>query len=500
MSIRTNFQIALKKAVQDVILEAKTAYSQDFSRAISLELENNKVRGNKKQKLGELRYGISGDAGKTSSYLKDVVLKKLKEDKDYNLLVAPPDRAKKGDSKSGTYNTFKITVLKPFKIGKYMAQKGDICYILDNLKAKSSITDKMLTPDGLNLGGNTYDSVDKIKKVVSAKLSQHVKNEVISSIHMEFMLMLIDNLRIVKRQFNSVSDLTAGFSETINFEGEFEQISDTDILKIAKDFGEILGGVFMLQKTGYSKLGLNFPAAANEPLVDFYIDGQGLSMKAGQGASASLSNVAKLIESDPKKWEKLMSTNDEKLMLNVVRIFGSESAFSGMFRVAELINCPGWEYLKELLGDKSLTYSKLNSKDLTEWIRKEFTNNPEETYAKFTRYFNRLKKGPAGWDNKESQIIDAIAREKGYGLIFSPLAYHVKDTLNDNQLLIDALASVIQKFDVLQLYIDLKISTKNKYQKYTLKKFAEGKFLFNATPSVNDPTRNKFSFKMVKKA
>jgi hypothetical protein len=34
---------------------------------------------------------------------------------------------------------------------------------------------------------------------------------------------------------------------------------------------------------------------------------------------------------------------------------------------------------------------------------------------------------------------------------------------------------------------------------YTLKKFAEGKFLFNATPSVNLPTRNKFGFKMVKK-
>jgi len=61
------------------------------------------------------------------------------------------------------------------------------------------------------------------------------------------------------------------------------------------------------------------------------------------------------------------------------------------------------------------------------------------------------------------------------------------------------LASVVQKFDVLQLYIDLSINTKKKYQKYLLKKFAEGKFLFNATPSVNMPTRNKFSFKMVKK-
>lgn len=498
MSIRTNFQIELNKLNYDTLHEAKTKYSQRFAKAMSQELESNGIRGNKQQKLDQLRYGISGDEGETSNFLKSKILKGAKEDSDYNLLVAPPDRAKKGDSKSGTYNTFKITVLRPFKFGKYAAKKGDICYILDNLKAKSNITDKMLTPDGLDLGGNSYKTLDEIKKVVSKKLSKHVKSNVISTVHEDFMLMLIDNLRTVKKEFNNVKDLTAGSSETLNFEGDFEAISSTDILKIAKDFGEILGGVYMLQKTGQSKLGLGFPIAANEPLVDFYIQGQGLSMKAGQGASASLSNVAKLIESNPKKWEKRMSTEDEKLMLNIVRIFGSETAFAGMFKVAELINCPGWNYLKELLGDNSLTYNKLSSKGLTEWVRTEFKNNPEETYDKFTTYFDRLNRRPAGWKDKESQIIDAIAREKGYGLIFSPLAYHVKDSLNDNKLLIDALASVIQKFDVLQLYIDLKISTKNKYQKYTLKRFADGKFIFNATPSVNDPTRNKFSFKMLK--
>ena len=39
-----------------------------------------------------------------------------------------------------------------------------------------------------------------------------------------------------------------------------------------------------------------------------------------------------------------------------------------------------------------------------------------------------------GWSNKELQIEDAIARDKGFGLVFSTLAYHVKDTLNNNSL------------------------------------------------------------------
>ena len=255
----------------------------------------------------------------------------------------------------------------------------------------------------------------------------------------------------------------------------------------------------MLQNCNAEPNGLEFPIAANEPLIDFYIGGQGLSMKAGNGASASLSNVSKLIEQDPKKWEKLMSTDNEKLMLNVVRTFGNETAFSGMFKVAELINAPGWGYLKELLDKPNLKASDLDSKALTQWVRDEFTNDPDKAYDKFDKYFNRLGKSVDGWSNKELQIEDAIARDKGFGLVFSTLAYHVKDSLNNNSLLIDALGSVIQKFDVLQLYIDLKINTKKKYHKYLLKKFAEGKFLFNATPSVNMPTRNKFSFKMIKK-
>ena len=490
--IRTRFEVALN--------EAKNPYSQDLAKQIRDVLLKNKIRGNKTQKLDELRFGISGDSKQTNEYIQSKVLVNGKLDQDYVLTFEGPDRAKKGDAKSGTFNTHKITIINPFKIGKYLAKAGDIVYIIDNLKAKSNIQNKMLTPDGLGLGGKQFKSVNKIKKIVDDKLTKLVNSESISTAHKDFMLALIDNLRKIKKQYNNITEISAGVNDQLFFDGDYDQlISDSDVAKIAKDFGEILGGIYMMQLTGSAGQGLGFPEAANEPLVDFYIDGQGLSMKAGQGASASLSNVAKLIESDPKKWEDLMSTENEKLMLQVVRLFGSETAFMGMFKVAELIQCPGWNFLKELLDQSNLSADELDPKALTQWVREYFTNKPDEAYEKFSTYFNRLNKRPDGWDNKEAQIEDAIARKEGHGLIFSPLAYHVKDTLNDNELLIDALASVVQKFDVLQLYIDLSINTKKKYQKYLLKKFAEGRFKFNATPSVNMPTRNKFSFKMVKK-
>jgi hypothetical protein len=489
--IRVKFQKAMN--------EARQPYSQGLSQVIRDILLKNKVRGNKKQKLDELRFGISGDSKQTVDYLSNVALKGINQ-QHYTITFEGPDRAKKGDAKSGTYNTYKITILNPISINKYKAQPGDVVYIIDNLKAKSNIQNKMLTPDGLGLGGKTFKNLDEVKRAVETALLQLVSNESISEVHKEFMLLLIDSLRTIKKRYTHVSDVAAGATDQIFFEGEYgDHLSDPDVAKIAKDYGEILGGIYMLQMTGGGAKGLEFPTAANEPLVDFYIDGQGLSMKAGTGASASLSNVASLISQNPSKWENLMSTENEKLMLKVVQLFGNETAFMGMFKVAELLNTPGWEYLKELLGDKNLKADKLDSTKLTQWVREYFTKNPDEAYEKFDTYFSRLNKKPDGWDNKELQIEDAIQRKEGYGLIFSPLAYHVKDQLNDNDLLIDALASVVQKFDVLQLYIDLSINTKKKYQKYLLKKFAEGKFLFNATPSVNMPTRNKFSFKMVKK-
>ena len=327
--IRVKFQKAMN--------EARQPYSQGLSQVIRDILLKNKVRGNKTQKLDELRFGISGDSKQTVDYLSNVALKGINQ-QHYTITFEGPDRAKKGDAKSGTYNTYKITILNPISINKYKAQPGDVVYIIDNLKAKSNIQNKMLTPDGLGLGGKTFKNLDEVKRAVETALLQLVSNESISEVHKEFMLLLIDSLRTIKKRYTHVSDVAAGATDQIFFEGEYgDHLSDPDVAKIAKDYGEILGGIYMLQMTGGGAKGLEFPTAANEPLVDFYIDGQGLSMKAGTGASASLSNVAALISQNPSKWENLMSTENEKLMLKVVQLFGNETAFMGMFKVAELL-------------------------------------------------------------------------------------------------------------------------------------------------------------------
>lgn len=103
--------------------EAKLPYSQGLSQIVRDILLKNKVRGNKTQKLDELRFGISGDSKQTIDYLNNVVLKGINQ-QHYTITFEGPDRAKKGDAKSGTYNTYKITVLNPISIEGYKAQSG----------------------------------------------------------------------------------------------------------------------------------------------------------------------------------------------------------------------------------------------------------------------------------------------------------------------------------------------------------------------------------------
>jgi len=489
------------RAKMTAILERKKIdYSADMANEIKSILLKNGKRGNKKQDLFGLRFGISGDVSKTENYIKKVILKDI-EESNYTLSWAAPDKVKKGESQSGTFNTHKITVINPFKLGKYNTKSGDAVYIIDNLKAKSNIQNKQLTPDGLGLSGGQYNSVSKLIAHVERSLNVYVERENISMPHFEFMMDLLnDIIESTPKKYNSVLEVS-GKSFEIPFKTTYEiedRISSPDIAKIAKDFGEVLGGAYLLCLTGGGEKGLEFPYDSNEPLVDFYIDGQSISMKSGGGAAPSLSNIANMLSKDPLKWEKLMSSEDQKLMLRVVRTFNDYDAAIGMFKVAEMIDAPGWHYFKAAIGEGDLTGDRLDRNKLNNFVLRSFIETPDEAYDLFTTYYEKLGRFPENWENKEKQIEDAISRKYAFGLLSSPLAYHVKDMLNENPDMLEALSEVMHKFNVLQLYIDLKIGKTKKYQKYTLKPFEGGKFKFNATPSVNNPIRNKFSVKMVK--
>ena len=75
-------------------------YSQDLAKEVRDLLLKNKIRGNKTQNLSELRFGISGDPQQTAIWIAATIFPNIKGD-DYILTYEGPDRAKKGEAKSG---------------------------------------------------------------------------------------------------------------------------------------------------------------------------------------------------------------------------------------------------------------------------------------------------------------------------------------------------------------------------------------------------------------
>lgn len=465
--------------------------------------------GNKTQtESNGLRYGISGDSKETLEFITGVILDKVKS-RSYNIDVAKPDRVKKGNSRSGTYYTYKITALEDFeykvKSDKVLVEKGSTVYFVDNLKAKSNIQNKMLTPDGLGLSGKSYDSIGSVIADVTSGLNDMYTSEVIGLPHKSLMESLMKDLGSISTGFNSILDISEGDSDTIQFKTDIiENISDSDIAKIGKDFGEILGGIYMLQKVKRGESGLKFPERANEPLVDFYIEGQGLSMKSASGAAASLSNIGNLIAGlSSTEYDEISANENEKLLLNIIEKYSTLSAYEGTVKVALTLKDvnPGWSLYSSMLNYIGITEPlTIKHEEITTALRNSFKNNPKETYSKLTEYFYNMPNygTPKGWSDEKLAIEDGLAREQGYGVIHSPLNYSNIAALNSNTILLDALNSVVQKFDILQLYIDLSINRKKKFQKYTLKKFAAGRFKFATSSSINKPIQNKVSFKMIK--
>jgi len=496
--IKARFESAMLK--ESNTTKKGVVYSSKLAKEVEGILKKQGRPGNKKQDYFGLRFGISGDPAETEKYISDVIFKNV-DSSNYRLSWFAADRAKKGEAQSGTFNTHKIMIVNPTKVGKYLALPGDQIYIIDNLKAKSNIQNKMLTPDGLGLSGGKYLNTSTLRSHLVRAFGVLESREVITPIHTEFMFTLFDDIvNNTKKKYDSVLDMPSNSPYVIDIISDFSggKISQPDIDKIAKDFGEILGGAYLLCLIGPGELGLEFPYDSNEPMVDFYLDGQAISMKSGAGAAPSLSNVGNVIRSDYKKWTNLMSNENQQLMLDIVLTFHENEAMAGLFKVAELLNTPGWHLFKTLMGDANLKAEDIDKKELNKKIIEMFKNTPDEAYDLFDTYFKGLNKFPDKWKNKELQIQDAIQRPFPFGLVMSPLAYHVKDELNSNEKLLDALEEVMQKFDVLQLYIDLKVGTTKSYQKYTIIPFAEGRFKFHSTTSVNQPTRNKFSVKMIK--
>jgi hypothetical protein len=473
-------ELAENRRILEALLkkEAKEP-SADLFKALATSLG-----GKPESKKGKhIRTTIGGESEAIEAITKALDSIKIGK-KDYEINVIPPNEFSKG-SRSGTFNTYKVTLLKDLGANK----KGSEIFIVSTVKeGKSTIRGKSLTPGAFGLEGKLFKNSDAIVKSVDSTLSSMPNKE------------LAKALSLLVRDVNGVKSQKAdNISEVKNYSKSIPLSKDTqkalsvilpgDIDKIGVDFGEILGAILMGKEVKLEK-GIFFPQESNAALTDFFIDGYGISSKYKKGASATLTKI--ISDVDP---ENLTTKEEKSFYKNFSSAFQSGVAESYL-KLAKKYNPEEMGRLAYIMGvnEKDITIQSINDY-IIQLLNGKIPNdkNPkadkkiEQDLAQFFAVTKSKPAFPINWGN--------FKKGKYYGLIISPLAAAVAKKLNSDTKYTEALKGIVGKVEVKQLYLDFNL--KSNSMSFKLKSFADPSSTFTFTPtnmSAYNPDNGKMGF------
>lgn len=344
-----------------------------------------------------------------------------------------------------------------------MLQKPGVRSTTDPTNVKT-IGNKVLTPDGLGLGGETVHKRNYVKTVDAAidsckLVAPHVK---------EFMKLFVNK-----------SDKTVStFSKAV------KDISDKDLAIIAKDFGEVAGAWWFLNHYDKDIVSIEFPARSNEPLVDYYgVYNNGLkigvSAKAGGGAAPSISSVWNMIGK-----KTFTDTNDKKVHKFIGAIVNN-SGTEGIVQAAKVMSLRLYDMVGDIIGKSSYT-----ADDIETWMKQ--LADPKTAHETLTKvFYDKIGKSAKLTTFEE---IWRVSSKKRNGTILSPMAYALIDEVNSNKKNTDFLTDIVRTNNIEQLYVHL---TKTSL-KYELKGFKDSNFVFEYHSNAANPGGNKIGFKLKK--
>lgn len=478
--IRTRFEVALNEASSRTI-------EGNLLPLLDKILGGGRI--NSKNGRKDLRYDLGGDTNKSTQSVKDA-LEKIGL-ADFEITTAGPGQYKDGGN-SGKFYTYIVTFNKPQVVGKYKIRKGEVVKFVDNKPPSGTIKSKELTPTVLKLPEDKALNANTLKSEVQRAVQNKYGK---SNPHLSETLISLYDLvagHIPKTQKFDNPNAIESFSEDIKYGPELQEMiagfSDADINTIGKDFGEILGGALIMNITKYTD-GVSFPSG-NNPLVDFHIDGYGISSKYKSGAAPTLTNIIKDVKPEQFVEDK------EKELYSIFKLVLDNTVIDGYLKSAELLNLPGALKVKEMTG-----LSELSASGIEQFIQDKISEIGFDDF--FNEYVvdlnNYVGRGSTSINQKVKDKL--IANNKFVGLFSYAVTMNLVDKLNgelgDGSVYIDTLKSIIGKLEVKQLYMDV-ILKKDTVQFY-LKGFSDenAKITFEA-PNVSTPNpgNGRLGFKM----
>jgi hypothetical protein len=477
---------ALKRSIVKTLLEAKKSDEEALISYVASELTSQGMDGKRLNKNGGPHI-----RGVFPQNVDTVILNSILPGAKMEI-VGPGEIAK--GARSDSYDTMVFTLGKSVKDEEgNIINKGTRLSIINQIKAgKSSIKAKSLTPDGLGLSGWIYEDAGSIE--VDAKKGL-AKVAGLNTNTKKFIESLMADVMSSTQKYDEVSDIT-DTTTTIKLSDKTKKLitgilpGDIDI--IGKDFGEILGAILMAAEVDIKK-GVEFPSAANNPLVDFYVDDYGISSKYKQGAAATLSSIISGVD------ESTLSSKAEKAVYTLFSSAFEKGVSDSYLEIAKKVNPPALKALSDALG---VSKDKITLDAIVGFITKaagKLSGEKEDTKADgkikkalgaFFTAANSQPQFPIRWQSFSSP-------QKVYGIVIGPLAKASADAMNANSSYQSGLKTIISKMEVKQLYMD--VSIKSNVITFKLKSFSDPNANFEFTPSnisVYNPDNGKMGFKM----
>tara|TARA_R110002074_G_scaffold258087_1_gene430580 strand:+ start:295 stop:1650 length:1356 start_codon:yes stop_codon:yes gene_type:complete len=365
-------------------------------------------------------------------------------------------------------------------------------------------TDKMPDSDG-SLKGYTVWYVNNSRKAASGgELMFGNKSLTPDKVGLDGKTVTLSTLKSTVKSFTDVIDKKVGnylyslvdiAGKTTKGEAKAPDIGlkSADLKVVSKDFGEIVAAAWAIKSLGYKKI--HFPAAGNEPLVDFYaVDGKnmvGYSVKSGAGAGTSVKNIANDLEDKAKdpSWIKQFSKGEQDT-ISLISHLNKMSSTQGVIDANIAMGTPGIKALAVAMGvakpqKKSIGAITVDQIDL--WLQSFPTL--EERYEAAEKLY-KVFGSVTTW-----KIWKRIGRQNSQvAAIINPMGYHVVSYLNTAGE--DTLNKAVKKLEVLQLDVNI---LKNKMT-FGVKSFGELNFEFEYHSSISGgrSVSNKLGFKKKK--
>lgn len=391
--------------------------------------------------------------------------------------------------KKGLMNLNAIT--KPSDRAK-KARDGDIESVI-----RGGTHSKEFTPDKLLMGGSEYSSVNSLVADVGMRVSKVYGGDEFGQIRM-FLGDIIKNITGVsvlkeakiprhERKYKTSGDYT---------------ISEGDLKIISKNFGEIIGAMYIIKTNKKASL-VGFPSNISEGLYDFYIkDRKGrtiyYSAKSAGGSSTSLENLDFIRKHFSASNPFLKKYSDE--MDAIDALINVKGTYNTLYNIRAFFNDDFPKKVKEIAKRMSEISSKkiidLEPDMLDGWFEDVKVNSSENDFVSTMQSIYNDMLGDLG---KPRITTEGVLREMfnsesdfDHGYIMYPMGSYIVNYMNNTPRYVEALNLLAGYANyILQATVDIDIKTTS----VKIIKFSKNKFRFSYNGMSKKPANRPIGFK-----